>query len=755
MSEHRKAGPRGPMARGPAGMGGGEKAKNFKSTISRLLRYLGAQRVSLIFVLVLSIVGTVFAIIGPKILGNAIDDLAIGATKIQAYQSMNAMTLGNSLSGSLAEVTQLSGGRELKREDFDAAIPKDAYDLSVFTLIYGDTAEPVTIEDFSRDAMSKLTENQTVLAALQQTFGTLMQQGKITEADIAAIQSQPENSQAEYENMLTRFAPAYKEALFGVVLNGERPTIDFSGVGATLLLLVAFYLTNTFLSFLQYFIMAGVTQKTVFRLRDEVSVKITRLPMKYFDGNSIGDILSRITNDVDNIANTLQQSVIQIITSITTIIGIAVMMLTISWKLTIVSLITVPLSAVIAALIAAKSQKQFKNNQAELGTLNGQIEEMYSGKRIINAYGNEERVKAEFAQTNARLYKAGWMSQFMTGIIMPSLNFVSNLGFVFVCIIGGILSGRGEITLGAIQSFIQYSKQFSQPIVQTANIANVMQSTAASAERVFEMLDEAEEEPDGENCTSLGHVEGNISFSGMKFGYSPDKPLMTDINVDVKSGQTVAIVGPTGAGKTTMVNLLMRFYELDGGTITIDGVNIHDMSRSGLRSQFGMVLQDTWLFAGSIKDNIAYGHEGATFEEVVAAADAAYVDHFVRTLSDGYNTLLNEEATNISGGQKQLITIARALLANPEIMILDEATSSVDTRTEVLIQKAMNKLMHGRTSFVIAHRLSTIKNADLILVMKHGDIIEQGTHQSLMEQAGFYCDMYNSQFAGKSIDDMG
>ena len=749
MSERKKA-PRGPMGGGPMGMGGGEKAKNFKKTIGRLLRYMGTHRVSILIVVILSVVGTVFAIVGPKILGRAIDDLAIGATKIQAYNSMRSMTLGDSF----ADIT-FSDGRTLKQAEFAAALPDDMRNQSIFELLYADSSGPVTVEQFSRNAMIKVTENPKAQAALQQAFGTLAQQGKLKDGDMAEIQAQQEGSRAEYENMLTRFSPAYKEALMSTDLAGPVPEIDFGGVGSVLLLLVCFYLINTLFNFVQYFIMAGVTQKTVFRLRDEVSQKITRLPMKYFDGNSIGDILSRITNDVDNIANTLQQSVIQIITSVTTIIGIAVMMLTISWKLTLVSVVTVPLSAVVAGIIASKSQKHFKSNQTELGILNGQIEEMYSGKRIVNAYGNEARVKAAFAETNARLYKAGWLSQFMTGIIMPALNFVSNLGFVFVCIVGGILSGRGEITLGAIQSFIQYSKQFSQPIVQTANIANVLQGTAASAERVFEMLDEPEEEPDSTDCTALETVEGNISFTNLKFGYSPDKTLMNNINVDVKSGQTVAIVGPTGAGKTTMVNLLMRFYELDDGAITIDGMNIKNMSRSGLRSMFGMVLQDTWLFAGSIRENIAYGHEGATFEEVVAAADAAYVDHFVRTLPEGYDTELNEEATNVSGGQKQLITIARALLADPEIMILDEATSSVDTRTEVLIQKAMNKLMKGRTSFVIAHRLSTIKNADLILVMKHGDIIEQGTHQSLMEQKGFYCDMYNSQFAGKSIDDMG
>ena len=732
---------RGPGGGGPGGMQmGGGKAKNFKKTIGQLLQYLGPQKFSILLVLIFAVVGTIFTIVGPKILGRAIDDLAIGVTKQSAYKTVRNSNLG---SMPMADIT-LPDGRVISGKDFSAAIPADIKGVPFIDLVSRD--KPVTMETL----MFEIMANPRIQAGFSQAIGELIRTGKMTEADVPALQQGLSGGSTEFDSLLTQLSPAYKEALLALDFNGEKPEIDFDSIAKTLLLLIGLYAISMAFSFIQYMIMAGVTQKTVFQLRDEVSQKLNRLPMKYFDDNPIGDILSRVTNDVDNIANTLQQSLIQIISSATTIVGILVMMLTISWKLTLVAVVTVPVSLLIAAVIASLSQKQFARNQEELGNLTGQVEEMYAGQRVVAAYGNEQRVIEQFSVTNERLYAAGWKSQFITGIIMPSLNFVGNLGYVFVCIVGGVLSGRGEITLGAIQSFIQYSRQFSQPIIQTANIANVLQSTAASAERVFELLAETEEVPDSPEAVSVAEVRGDIAFREVKFGYADDTVLMQNINIDVHAGQTVAIVGPTGAGKTTMVNLLMRFYELHGGAITVDGKNITAMTRGDLRSLLGMVLQDTWLFGGTIAENIAYGREGATLDEVVAAADAAYVDHFVRTLPDGYDTVLNEEATNISGGQKQLITIARALLADPQVMILDEATSSVDTRTEVLIQKAMGKLMQGRTSFVIAHRLSTIKNADLILVMNHGDIIEQGTHQQLMDQNGFYAEMYNSQFAGKA-----
>ena len=528
----------------------------------------------------------------------------------------------------------------------------------------------------------------------------------------------------------------------------HRPTMDFGYIGGILLLCLGLYAFSAFFNFIQAFVMAGLTQKIVRKMRNDVSAKLNRLPIKYFDAYTHGEILSRVTNDIDNISNTLQQSLTQIITSVVTIISVLVMMLSISGWLTLICVCTLPFIVLIAALVAKHSQKQFAANQKELGELSGHVEEIYSGRQVIEAYGQQDKVTAQFDSINNRLYAAGWKSQFISGLIMPLTNFINNLGFLLICVVGGMFSINGAISLGDVVAFTQYSRQFTQPIVQTANIVNILQSTAASAERVFEILDAAEEEPDAPDAVELANPEGRVSFQHVRFGYREDKILISDMNIDVKPGQTVAIVGPTGAGKTTLVNLLMRFYELNGGKIAIDGVDITHIKRSNLRSLFGMVLQDTWLFGGSIRDNIAYGRDDATEEQIQAAAKAAYVDRFVRTLSEGYDTVINEEASNLSQGQKQLMTIARAILADPAILILDEATSSVDTRTEVLIQKAMNRLMEGRTSFVIAHRLSTIRGADIILVMNHGDIIEQGTHEELMAKKGFYADLYMSQFAG-------
>ncbi|QCX32955.1 ABC transporter ATP-binding protein [Caloramator sp. E03] len=524
------------------------------------------------------------------------------------------------------------------------------------------------------------------------------------------------------------------------------PSIDYNYIGRILIILLGLYIISALFNFLMSYVMSSVSQEIVFKMRSEVKDKLDRLPLKYFDSRTHGEILSRVTNDMDNIATTLQQSLTQLITSVVTIIGILIMMLSISPVMTLIALVTLPASGIITSIIAKKSQKYFAQQQRIIGELNGHVEEMYTGHKIVKAFGREEDSINKFKEINEKLYSVGWKAQFMSGFIMPALNFVNNVGYVLVCVVGGVFVAKRKIEIGDIQAFIQYMRQFTQPIVQTANIANIIQSTVASAERVFEVLDEEEEVPEKTDAKVIESPFGEVNFEHVKFGYKDDDILMKDINIHVKPGQTIAIVGPTGAGKTTLVNLLMRFYDVKGGRITIDGIDIRDMKRGDLRKIFGMVLQDTWLFNGTIRDNIAYGRENATEEEIINAAKAAHADHFIRTLPQGYNTIINEEASNISQGQKQLLTIARAFLANPSILILDEATSNVDTRTEVLIQKAMSNLMKGRTSFVIAHRLSTIRDADLILVMNHGTIIEQGTHKELLDKGGFYADLYNSQF---------
>lgn len=545
------------------------------------------------------------------------------------------------------------------------------------------------------------------------------------------------------------------EGAYGKLMGVEGASIDFGYINDILILLAGLYLLSALFSYIQQYVMAGVAQKVVYDMREQINSKLERLPLKYFDSRTHGEILSRATNDVDNISTTLQQSLTQLITSIVTIIGVIVMMLTISPWLTLITITTLPLSFIVIMAISKRSQTYFVRQQKSLGQLNGHVEEMYTGHRIIKAFGNEPQSLKDFDEINDKLYDSGWRSQFMSGMIMPLMMFIGNLGYVLICVVGGIFVTKKMIDVGDIQAFIQYSRQFTQPIAQTANIANIIQSTIASAERVFELLDE-EEEVKEVNTTLVkldeGAPEGSVEFRHVKFGYKEDAILIEDMNIEVSPGQTIAIVGPTGAGKTTLINLLMRFYELNDGEIIIDGVNITDMKRSDLRSKFGMVLQDTWLFNGTIRDNIAYGHEGASEADVVRALKAAHADHFIRTLPLGYNTVLNEEASNISQGQKQLITIARAILADPSILILDEATSSVDTRTELLIQKAMNALMQNRTSFVIAHRLSTIRDADLILVMNQGSVIEKGNHEELLAQGGFYADLYNSQFSEGDLD---
>jgi len=542
---------------------------------------------------------------------------------------------------------------------------------------------------------------------------------------------------------------------FAAVMAGKPlPGIDLAYIERMLLFILGFYLFSAALSYIQQLIMSDVAQKIVYDMREDVNSKLHRLPLKYFDGRTHGEIMSRVTNDIDNIANTLQQSLTQFITSSCTIVGILVMMLTISPLLTLISLLTLPTAMLATMRIAKFSQKQFAAQQKNLGALNGHVEEMYSGFKIVKAFDREAESVRVFDGINNRLGEAGWRAQFISGIVMPVMNFVNNIGYVLICVVGGIMTARNIIELGDIQAFIQYSRRFTMPISQLSNIANVLQSTMASAERVFEILDEEELVPDKEEALESLEVRGAVSFRDLKFGYSDDRLLMNGVNLEVKPGETVAVVGPTGAGKTTLVNLLMRFYELQGGAILIDGVDLRDIRRGSLRNIFGMVLQDTWLFRGTIRENIAYGRESASEEEIVRAARAAHADHFIRALPDGYDTIINEEASNLSQGEKQLLTIARAILSDPPILILDEATSSVDTRTEVYIQKAMGELMKGRTNFVIAHRLSTIRDSENIIVMNQGSIIETGNHRQLLEQQGFYADLYNSQFTGSFTEEL-
>lgn len=619
MSQQRP--PRGPMGRGMTAPG--QKAKDFKGSFFKLLKYMGKYKVSLVFVILFAIASTIFNIIGPKILG---------------------------------------------------------------------------------EATNKLTEG--IMAMVQGTGGG----------------------------------------------------IDFVAIGTIMAVLLGLYLLGMAFGYLQGFLMSGISMKVTHRLRVDISNKIHRLPFSFYDTTTNGEVLSYITNDVDAISQSLSQSVTQIITSATTLIGILVMMFTISWQMTLVALAMIPVSVVFVAIIGKKSQKHFASQQEYLGHVNGHIEEMYGSHLVVQAFNGQERCAQDFESYNDSLYKSAWKSQFLAGLMMPVMQFIGNIGYVVICILGGWLAVTGVISIGDIQAFMQYVRQFTQPITQVANISNILQQTVAASERIFNFLEQEEEIPENPNPIRINrdasvpdtemnvHIQGSVQFAHAHFGYNPDKIIINDFCANIQPGQQVAIVGPTGAGKSTIIKLLMRFYDVNDGAILVDGYDIRDFKRQELRSLFGMVLQDTWLYNATIADNIRYGKLDATDEEVRAAAKAAQVDHFVHTLPDGYQMVLNEDASNISQGQKQLLTIARAILANPQILILDEATSSVDTRTEVLIQTAMSNLMKGRTSFVIAHRLSTIRDADWILVMKDGDIIEQGTHDQLMEQGGFYANLYNSQF---------
>ena len=605
-----------------AGMMAGDKAKDFKGTFRRFMKYMGHYRISVVIVMIFAVLSTIFMIVGPKILGNATTLLAEGI-------------------------------------------------MGSFT--------------------------------------------------------------------------------------GSDQGIDFAGIAGILLWLLGIYIVSSLFSLLQGLIMTNVSMKLTYRLRRDISVKLNKLPLKYYDRTTNGEILSRITNDIDTLSQTLNQSITQIITSVTQLIGILVMMISISWQMTLIAIAILPVSLIFVLAIVKRSQKQFTAQQKYLGNVNGHVEEMYGGHQVMKAFNGEEESVEKFREYNDKLYESAWKSQFLSGVMMPVMVFVTNLGYVAVCIVGAIFAGNGTITIGDIQAFIQYVRQFTQPITQVANITNILQQTAAAAERVFEFLGEEEEIPESEYAITVNntdepdtelnvHIGGSVQFAHIRFGYNKDKIVINDFSADIKQGSKIAIVGPTGAGKTTIVKLLMRFYDVNEGAVLIDGYDIKDFRRRDLRSLFGMVLQDTWLYSDTIRENIRYGSFDATDEQVYAAAKAAQVDHFVHTLPDGYDMVINEESNNISQGQKQLITIARAILADPKILILDEATSSVDTRTEILIQKAMDNLMKGRTSFVIAHRLSTIQNADTILVLNEGNVVEQGSHEELMAKGGFYERLYNSQF---------
>jgi ATP-binding cassette subfamily B protein len=619
-----------------------EKARNFRASFRRLLGLLRPEAPLIAFVVVLAVVSVAFAVVGPKILGDATNTIFQGV--------------------------------------------------------------------ISQNLPAGVTQEQAV----------------------AGLRAQGENQLADMLSSM-QLTPGVG--------------IDFGALGQVLLLLAGVYLVSSLFGWMQGWIMAGVTQRTIYRLRQDVDRKLGRLPLSYFDRHARGDVLSRVTNDIDNIGQTLQQSLTQLITSLLTVVGVLVLMLLISPILAVISLLAVPASIVVTVLIASRSQKQFVRQWASTGALNGHVEEMHTGHAIVKVFGRQEEAIARFDEENDRLYEASYRAQFISGIIQPAMNVIANLNYVAIAVVGGLRVASGQMSLGDVIAFIQYSRQFTFPIVQTASIANVLQSAVASAERVFELLDETEEVADPARPVALVAPRGAVAFEDVAFRYAPDTPLIDDLSLHVEAGHTIAIVGPTGAGKTTLVNLLMRFYEIDGGRILVDGIDTRDMTRDTLRRTFGMVLQDTWLFHGTIRENIAYGRDDATDEEITRAAEGAHVDHFVRTLPDGYDTVIDDDATNLSAGEKQLLTIARAFLADPAILILDEATSSVDTRTEVLIQRAMARLMRDRTSFVIAHRLSTIRDANTILVMDRGAIVEQGTHDELLAARGFYFDLYNSQFA--------
>ncbi len=728
----------GTMGGGPPGMGGmapSEKAKDFKGSLKRLLGYLKPQRIAILVVLIMAIVSVGFSISGPKIMENGIGKFVEGlSAKMQANAIVQMMEQtgmsGEQLAASLASTRQVAALVEEKIDREGAG----AQNIDEFLATLDDPmAAGVIMGMTQRDG-----------ANIQDANGALKALNDYLKLDDAI------DNVMKYKEAAGQDRAAFLNGLSEQKANGtldEAYAVDFSAILTILLWMCGVYLLSALFSFFQQRIIAKVSRHVIYDLRKEVDQKLDRLPLSYFDNTGRGEVLSRVTNDVDNISSTLQQSMTQVITAVFTLIGVLIMMLTIDVWLTLLCMVTLPLVFIAMALIMKKSRKHFGDQWKTTGALNAHVEETITGLDIVNLYNREEQAEETFVEENEDLYQASFKAQFLSGIVMPLMGFLNNLNFVIICVVGGVQVAANPARFGALQAMLQYSRQFTQPIMQTASIMNVLQSTMASAERVFELLDETEESPEPLTPAVIENPKGAVSFEQVSFRYLEDKPLIENMTLNVKPGQRVAIVGPTGAGKTTLVNLLMRFYELNDGRINVDGVNIKDMNREDLRRQFGMVLQDTWLFGGTIRDNIAYGREGATEEEIKKAAKNASVDHFVQTLDGGYDTEINDDASNLSQGQKQLLAIARAFVADPNILILDEATSSVDTRTEVLIQKAMSKLLVGRTSFVIAHRLSTIRDADVILVMRDGAIVEQGKHEELLEAKGFYSELYMSQFA--------
>lgn len=712
--EIRKTMPRRPVRRGPGGLGPGapaEKPKEFKKTLGKTLRYMRKNILAMAIAFVLAIGGVVATLLVPDIMGQATDELMTGVLRAQIYKTVK---LADSMvTDEMSEAAKSDPGQTLF--EWLSAHPQD--------IPQGD----VQLTDEAMQDMAHITIGQMVRAHKQDTLGAYMRELGMAE-------------------VFDALPDEYASAVFGTSLLGEEPGVDVQKVVYTLVLTLILVCVSGVLSYLQGFILATVAQSVSYRFRKDIYAKIDKLPLKYFDGTTHGEVMSYLTNDVDMISTSLNQSLSQLLTAATTLIGVMVMMFRINWILTLVALVIIPVSLLIVLLVVKKSQKYYLRQQEYLGHVNGQIEEVFGGQNVVKLFSGEERAKQEFAGFNVKLYESAWKSQFYSGTMMPANKLMGNISFVLTCVLGGYFVINGSMLVGQIQAFASYVRQFNQPISQVSGIANTLQSTVAASERVFNFLEQPEEEETGEK--DLGEVAGDVTFENVRFGYDPEKIIIKNFNCEVKAGQTIAIVGPTGAGKTTIVKLLMRFYELNGGAISVDRIPASSVTRASLRREVGMVLQDTWLFSGTIRDNIRYGKLDATDEEVIAAAKCAYADHFINTLPGGYDFVINEEGANISQGQKQLLTIARAVLADPRILILDEATSSVDTRTEQLIQQAMDRLMQGRTSFVIAHRLSTIKNADRILVLMDGDVVEQGTHEELLAAGGAYAELYNSQFAG-------
>jgi len=739
-----------------------EKPKDFWGTLKRLVRYLKPQSLKLIIVIILAIGSTAFAVYAPKISGNAVNqitngfvakNLVSGISKAQEQYVPQMQQLLQKLQ-SAQDAAALQAEEEVKKQFENNPATQKA--MAEAQTKAADTARAAVEKSFLESA--KLTADQ--LAAMKEivaltVVNTITDYNKRADT-IQKLLNLSKNlplTNTSTGGQVKQFNVSQTDLDKGIdIIRQNGGAIPFQAVGNILLFLLLLYLLSALLTFLVQYIMSDVAQKTTYSMRKELYDKLTILPLRYYDSHTTGEIMSRMTNDLDTISTTLQQSITQLIISATQIIGYIYMMLTISRMLTLITLATLPLYVIVMTIIIQKSQRYFLSQQTNIGKLSSHAEEMYTGHNVVKAFGHESDAIATFEDVNKDLFASNWRAQFISGIMMPLTNFVSNLGYVFIAVAGGIYVTKNLLNLGDIVAFIQYSRSFSQPIVQIANISNVLQSTMACAERVFGVIDEQEEIPDAEDALVLSNPRGEIQFDHVAFSYSVDKPLFRDMNLDVRQGDTIAIVGPTGAGKTTLVNLLMRFYDVQKGEIRFDDVDIRRLCRGDLRTKFGMVLQDTWLFNGTIRENIAYGREDATEEEIVAAAKTAHADHFIRSLPEGYDTMINEEGTNISAGEKQLLTIARAFLANPTVLILDEATSSVDTRTEVLIQKAMSTLMKDRTNFVIAHRLSTIRDAHNILVMNHGAIIEQGNHKELLAKKGFYADLYYSQFAGAEVE---